>query len=897
MFQEEKRFLGPQKNSDTRSALSVPDGLSTNISLDQNFVHIFGAVGDVMLRDGNQIPLFANTLDIAKDAKDATTVAQVVSIATNSLVNNQQLNRCEQPLPFEKSLYNSSFRRATANSSTVQAAIQACVSEVNKIYIPIIVDSNRKIFEVDGVSARNFPLGDYRYQTAFNISMDRGVIYAASVNDENVFPITSPLMGIHIVVRDTPLVSDSALAIISNNTIRFFNRGYEKPPTTLDPFSMTIPLTGGTYQSIVNGGFFTFPPLMYSCNTSTLKLVGISPGDGSIVSNLSIDTKADNNLPIIGIVNLVPQVMECPGGTFIVAEQGKNAIVQMPEGSSGQGGALSGWTYFPHHVQGISTTTVAEDNNMTILYENPLGTDKPNLASRTVFNGGDFNTSTQGTWTFSPARTFTNATGGSATVTGAITVVETRSALLWNTSSLNASRLNVLKVRITGSTPFARDTTSGALVSATVQIRQFTTATPGVIVNGDLDTGVGAILGTYVIPYTNQGNTGLLHPPPDTDGVVRGDWAFDLPVSAINTTGFTGLFIQLIGFTGPGVTIGASIGTTLRMIIVASSDISSATPTTFLSNFPADGTSRYEERQFSSYVLDKQQEFEVPIKNVKQICSFSDQQFAPKIRVFGVEFPRLAYANNSIAKTNDGTTYITNSYFSPYLTTGYSMQVGEFFDSKTEPNTVTNTPSVITTKTKRLILTFDRLNYWFHSMRLIDGKCKLQIHIRSYTSRLIDSSDTVRPISNPNGFSLLTFIEGTDAESGIKVINGGTIFKTLPRNMALDTNNDGAVTESDLGRNYIVEYDVTDFMVSLRKLDTAQTSAGFIFRNENENQFFTLATGNNTIVGGEISSTIEIFDELAPRLIFTDNSGELLLIKNGYKSASMPRLTPSIVVT
>lgn len=888
MFREEKKFLGPQKYQDIVSGISVPDGLSTNVSTEQNFSHVFGVVGDVMLRDGEQIPLFSNQLDIATDAQNATSVGQVVSIATNSLVNNQQLNRCEILLPFEKSLYFSSFRRATLNSTTVSEAIQACVNELNKIYIPIIVDSNRKIFEVDGISARNLPPGDYRYQTAFNLSMDRGVIYAASANDETVSPITSQLTGIHVVDRETPDQSDSSLAIISDNTIRFFTRCYEKPPTTLDPFSMTIPLTGGTYQSIVNGGFFTFPPLLYSCNTSTLKLTGISPTDGSIVSNLSIDTKANNNLPIIGIVNLVPQVMECPGGTFIIAEQGKNAIVQMPEGNSGEGDALSGWTYFPHPVLGISTTDVAEGNGMTVLYENPLGSDKPNLASRTVVDGGNFSVATGGTWTFSPARTFAVATGGSATVNGAVTVVETRSALLWNTSTLNASRLKVLKVRITGNTPFARNTTSGGLVAATVEIHQFTTATPGVVVNGDLDTGVGAILGTYVIPYTNQGNTGLLHPPPDTDGVVRGDWAFDLPVSAINTTGFTGLFIQLTGFASPGTTIGASIGTTLRMIIVASSDISSTTPTTFLSNFPADGTSRYEERQFSSYTLDKQQEFEVPIKNVKQICSFSDQQFiTPKVRVYGVEFPRFTYVNNSTAKTNNGSTYVVNSYSSPYLTAGRSMKIGEFYNSRSN--------STLTTETKRLILTFDRLNYWFHSMRLINGKCKLQIHIQSYVSRLIDNGGTVSPIPNPNGFSLLAFLEGTDPEDTIKVINGGTIFKTLPRNMALDTDGDGVVTESDLGRNYIVEYDVTDFMVSLRETDFS--SIGFIFRNENENQFFTLASGNDTIVDGEISSTVEIFDELAPRLIFTDESGELLLQKNGYKSASMPRLTPSIVVS
>lgn len=904
MFKESKKFFGPQLTQDLRSGIFMPEGMAVAVNSNQNFAFSFGVVGDVMLKDGEQIPLFANPLDIATDAQNATTVPQVVSIATSSLVNNQQLNRCEQPLPFEPLLYGAAFRRATTNSANVTDAIQACVSEVDKIYIPILIDSNRRIFEVDGIATRDFPLGDYFYQDQFNLSMKKGVIYAASVNDETLSPITVSIDGIYAVTISS---SGDNLAILSNNEIRYFTRAYEKPFTSASaPFAMTIPLAGGTYQSIVQKTTSPFTPL-FVCNTSTKKIVEISTAAGTVgnvLSNSSIDTIADNNLPIIGIVGLVPNVMDVSGANsnLVIAEQNENAIVAMAQGGS----ILNGWTYFPHPVLGICRDNVAvgttnTNTDLTILYENPLGADQPNLASKVKFSETTASTTlinavAGGVWSFLSTGvqfSFSPTISGFATQAGG--GLETRTAILFDTSGLNDSRMTVLKARLvrgSGSTviPFSIDLNTGELLPATVQVYAFTTATPGVVVNGDLATGIGALLGSFLIPYTNQTNTGVSHPPPDPDGVVRGDWAFELPLANLNTTGYTGLYVQLTGFNPLGShNIAGGISSTLKLIVTLSNDISSNTPTTFLSNFPADGTFRYEERIFSAYMLDKQQEFQVPVENVKQICTLQRSRNTldtkPKVRTYNVEFPRLAYTNNSVAKTTNGSTYVTNSYSSPKLTSGYAMKVGEFYDSRSG--------TTLTTKTKRLILTFDRLQYWFHSMRLTDGLCKLQLHIQSYTSRLIDNSGAIRVISNPNKFSLLTYISGTNPENGIKIINGGAVFKSLTRNMALDTDGDGIVTEADLGRNYIVEFDVTDSIVALRK--TQFSSAGFIFRNENENQFFTLANGNNTIVGGEISSSVEIFDELAPRLLFTDTTGELFK-KNGYKSASMPHLTPSIVI-
>lgn len=907
MFRETKKFFGPQLTHDLRSGINIPSGLATAVDRDQNFSYSFGAVGDVMLRDGEQIPLFANPINIAADAVNATSIAQVVSIATNSLINNQQLNRCEQNLPFEQSLYYSSFRRATASSTTVLEAIQSCTDELSKIYTSIIIDSNRMVFEIDAISARNFPLGDYTYQDDVNISMKKGVIYASSVNDENLDPITVPLTGVYHAFIDA---SGNDLVILSDNTIRYFTRWYEKPMISTTPLGMTIPLTGGTYQSVVQRAAFPRTRL-FSCNTTTLKIVEVSTVApvGSVISNSAIDTKANNNLPIIGIVNLIPQVMDTSylvvnfGFTqvLVIAQQGENAIVAMEEG----GGPLLGWTYFPHPIVGISRESVAlgsvgAGTDMTVLYENPSGPDGDNLASRVLFSDKDIaissicsiDASVGGIWSFLTDGTqfsFSNGISGFATQAGG--GLETRNAILFDTSILNDSRVTVLKVRICAAKsaiPFSRNLNTGALLPCTVNVYSFTPATPGVIVNSDLTTGPGALLGSFVIPYTNTDNSGISHPPADTDGQVRGEWSFDLPLANLNTTGFTGIFVKLTGFTPTGShTIGGGVANTLKLITVGSSDISSTTPTTFLSHFPADGTFRYEERTFLGYFLDKQQEFVVPIKGIKQFCNFqSNLSNRPKVRAFGVEFPRLSYVNNSKAKTSNGSTYVTNSYSSPYLTSGYSMKVGEFYDSRNG--------STLTTKTKRLLLTFDRLNYWYHSMRLINGKCKLQIHIQSYTSRLIDNSNTIRVINNPNKFSLLVYLSGTFPENTIKVINGGTIFKSLPRDMSLDTDGDGVVTEADLGRNYIVEFDVTDFIIELRK--TRFSSAAFIFRNENESQFFNLASGNDTIIGGEISSTVEIFDEYAPRLIFTDEFGELLIKKNGYKSLSMPRLTTSIVI-
>lgn len=914
MFKETKKFFGPQKYQNVSSGLSLPDGLTTAINADQNFAVSFGVVGDVMLRDGEQIPLFLNPLDIAADAANAKSIPEVVSIASASLVSNQQLNRCEQPLPFEPALFTSSFRRATANSTTVQQAIQACVSELNKIYIPIIGDSNRKIFEIDGIAARNFPLAEYKYQDQLNLSMARGVVYGASILDESLNPITSPLMAMYAVTY-----TGDDLAIISDNTMRFFTRGYEKPPLRVSPPLMALPLSGGTYQSIVQGTD-SFPLRIYTCNITTKKIVGLSTTPatyGDILSNLAIDTK-NTDFPIIGLSNFTPQVFDIlpsDGVTFVIAEQGKFFIVQMPQGF-GNGGALTGWTVFPHAVVGICRTNVATgvglaNNDMSVLYENPVAFG-PNLASRVAFNYS-ISASAGGVWTktvtlpsgpttntFSPTISgFATAASNPASFFGPAGTVETKTAILFPTSNsdLNDSRVAVLRVRLCGtspgaSIPFSRDEDTGALLSATVNIHSFTTATPGVVVDGDLATGIGPLLGSFLIPYTNATNTGLLHPPPDPDGTIRGVWVFDLPLANLDKTGYTGIYVELTGYTFPiHSTIGGGVNPLMKLILAVSSDISSTTPTSFGGVFPPEGTSRYEERIFNGYILDKQQEFEVPVKNVKQFCTLDQSRNSlgtkPKVRTYAVEFPRFAYVNNSVAKTNNGSTYIANSYSSPKLTSGYSAKVGEFYDSISG--------SILTTKTKRLILTFDRLHYWFHSMRLIDGACKLQLHIRSYTSRLIDNSGNIRVISNPNAFSLLSFIVSTDPESGIKVINGGTVFKSIPRNMSLDTDGDGIVTEGDLGRDYIVEFDVTSFMVTLRASNTQINSAGFIFRNQNESQFFNLANGNKTIVGGEISSTVEVFDELAPRLIFTDNTGYMFK-KNGYKSASMPPLVAKVFV-
>lgn len=928
MFKETQKFFGPQVTPDLSSGINVPDGLVITPQTSLNFSVPYLIVGETIQDPDNlskPFPLFLNPLDIQTDAQNAKTPAQVSVIAARSTMNNQQLNRCEQPLPFEPNLFSAAFRRAVSGTTEVSDAITACVNEVNKIYIPILLDSNRRIFELNGISSRRFPNGLYTYEEDVKLSPKKGILYATSVNDETLQPITAQPVGI---CTGAFLVGGTIVVLFSDSTIRYYTRYLEQAPIAINPTLVTkVSLTPANYQGIVQRTDIPFGRV-FVCKVDDLKITEVSVNEvgvppGTIISNVDIDTVSHNNFPIIGIVNLKPQIL-CPDLfsstlSLLIAEQEANTIVSMKQG----GGVLQGWTFVPQPIRGISENTVSNDfgqtnSDKTIAYEDP--DDSENTLACRIKLSENTNSScfiqpiTGGIWEFHQnevppgpvVRTFTVGVNGLATyfTTGAppFGFTETRTAILWNTAFLNDSRIDVLKVRLawqdTTFIPFSRDTVSGALTPCTCEIYQFTTATPGVVVNGDLETGVGTLLSSFVIPYSDTGATGASHPPPDPDGVVRGGWAFDMPVSALNNaSGYTGIFVRLVGFPPPShagalYLINAGVPTPMKLLMTLNSDISSTTPTTFLSLFPPDGTGRYEERRFFSYILDKQQEFVVPVKNIKQLSSeksrFVSSGFSatPKVRALNVEFPRLCYVRNSVAKTQNGSTYVTNSFSSPFLTSGRALKVGEFFESRSG--------STVTTKTRRLILTFDRSNYWYQSMRIVDGLCKLQMHIQSYTSRSINDTGEISVINNPNKFSLLAFISGTNPENGIKVINGGTVFKSIDRDMSLDLDNNGIVTESELGRDYIVEFDVTTFMNSLRK--TSFSSYGFIFRNENERQFFDLATADTTISGGEISSTVEIFDELAPRLLFTDNVG-YLFNKNGYRSASLPPLVPKVIVS
>lgn len=905
MFKEVRKFFAPQLTADLTSGLSIPEGIAVNsdTGAGTDLSYVFSCIGDPILdSDGKPFPLFQNVLDIANDAKDAKTVGKVISIATKSLLNNKQLNTYEQPLVYEQSMYLSSFKRAASDSTTVQDAIQACVNEVNSIYLPIVTDSNRIIFEIDAISARKLPLGEYTYENNVKLSPKKGIVYNASVNNETLNPITLKPMGIYDLTITVPESREVLAILFNDNTLRYFTRTYEKPPlTTIPSLVVSLQLTKN-YQSVVQTVSIPVNRI-FCCSVDEKKIdeISIAPATlGTILSSSAIDTIANNNLPIIGIVGLKPQVMDVyNGATLLIAEQEKNTVVIMPQG----GGILSGWTYFPHKIRGVTTASVIEPFNKgttetTFTYADS-NDEELNLASRAGFSSSatTFSPVAGGTWSFlSDGTKFSFSPGGGSTfATQAGGGLETRVAALWNTSSLfNNSRINLLKVRFgwagasSRAIPFAIDLNTGTLLPCTVNIYQFSTQTPGVVVDGDLNTGIGSLLASFLIPYTNVDNNGQSHPPPDPDGVVRGGWVFDMPLSALNNaSGFTGIYVQLSGFNPLGAhNLGGGISSTMKAILIVNSDISSSTPTSFLSNFPADGSTRYEEREFLGYFVDKQQEFSIPVKNVKQVCNIQmsgsngEVSFRPKCRTYNVEFPRLPFYINSTAKTTNGSTYVSGSYSAPFMSTGYSAKVGEFFSSRNS--------STVTTRTKRLTLTFDRLSHWFHSMRLVDGKCKLQMHIQSYTSRSINKDGNVTVISNPSGFSLLTF------GGEVQQINGGTIYKTLPRNMGLDKDGSGLVTETELGRDYIVEWDVTDFMVSLRA--TAGNNYGFIFRNENESQLFQLASSDPTITGGEISSTVEIFDELAPRIIFVQDADRSLIVKNGYKSASLPPLPVKVIV-